>query len=218
MFFIKGRLLNASKPQKVIPLKSPPSQERLSLPLESQVKSRIVEASVGVFLRFGFRKASMDAVAQAAQISRQGLYLHFSNKETLFRAMVHFVLEGGLNAATLALSGQGSIETRIAGAFDAWVGRMAGAVGADLTELYEVCSQLLGPIIPETEQRFLGVLTQAIRKSELFSAIKAIGISAQHFAETLLATSRGLKHECASPEEFHRRMGIALKILCRKEC
>ena len=48
----------------------------------------IVAAAAGVFLRYGFKKTSMDDLARAAGLSRQGLYLHFPTKETLFKEAV----------------------------------------------------------------------------------------------------------------------------------
>ncbi|MCA6111556.1 TetR/AcrR family transcriptional regulator [Bradyrhizobium cenepequi] len=53
----------------------------------------ILKAATSVFLRYGFKKTSMDDVAQAIVISRHRLYLHFQTKETLFRAMVTYTLE-----------------------------------------------------------------------------------------------------------------------------
>src|SRR5258708_36742368 len=46
----------------------------------------ILEAATPVFLRYGYKKTSMDDLARAAGLSRQGLYLHFENKEALFKA------------------------------------------------------------------------------------------------------------------------------------
>jgi AcrR family transcriptional regulator len=66
------------------------------LPVEKPEELRrttLLEAALGVFLRFGYRKTSMDAVAQAAQISRQGLYLHFAHKEALFRSTVEYAFK-----------------------------------------------------------------------------------------------------------------------------
>jgi AcrR family transcriptional regulator len=54
---------------------------------ESQTRPKnLLDASLSAFLRYGFRKTSMEEVARASHISRQGLYLHFQTKEDLFRA------------------------------------------------------------------------------------------------------------------------------------
>jgi len=64
----------------------------------------VLDAAVAVFARFGFRKASMDEVARAAGVSRQGLYLQFANKEELFRKTLEHSLNNQLNAAVAALA------------------------------------------------------------------------------------------------------------------
>ena len=51
-------------------------------------RDEIVAAAVPIFLRFGYKKASMDAVAAAANLSRQAIYLHFPGKDALFAAVV----------------------------------------------------------------------------------------------------------------------------------
>lgn len=48
----------------------------------------ILEAARKVFLEVGFGAASMDAIANNAQVSKQTVYNHFGSKEELFAAMV----------------------------------------------------------------------------------------------------------------------------------
>ncbi|MGB9428895.1 MAG: TetR/AcrR family transcriptional regulator [Gammaproteobacteria bacterium] len=48
----------------------------------------ILEAARKVFLEVGFGAASMDAIANEAQVSKQTVYNHFGSKEELFAAMV----------------------------------------------------------------------------------------------------------------------------------
>ncbi len=83
------------------------------LELADTRRSSLLDAAVGVFARYGFRKASMDEVARAAGVSRQGLYLQFANKEELFREALAHALRSQLNAAIEALSkAQDSLESR----------------------------------------------------------------------------------------------------------
>jgi AcrR family transcriptional regulator len=51
------------------------------------------------FARYGYRRASMDQVADAAGLTRQALYHHFESKEALFRAVVEALHDGVLQAA-----------------------------------------------------------------------------------------------------------------------
>ena len=86
-------------------------------------QAAVLDAAVGVFARFGFRKASMEEVARAAGVSRQGLYLEFANKEELFRKAVEHSLNNQLSAAAAALArGEDGLESRLIAACDAWSG------------------------------------------------------------------------------------------------
>src|SRR5450755_1923622 len=96
----------------------------------------VLDAAVGLFARYGFRKTSMDEVARAAGVSRQGLYLQFVNKEELFRKALVHSLNIQLNAAVAALSRrQDSLELRLVTACDAWSGRFVGSLGSDAADL-----------------------------------------------------------------------------------
>jgi TetR/AcrR family transcriptional repressor of mexJK operon len=48
----------------------------------------IVRAAAEVFLRRGYGRASMDAIARRAEVSKQTIYHHFGSKEALFGAIV----------------------------------------------------------------------------------------------------------------------------------
>jgi AcrR family transcriptional regulator len=48
----------------------------------------IVSAARRVFEKFGFSKTSMSDIAQAARKGRRTLYMHFTSKEDVFRAVI----------------------------------------------------------------------------------------------------------------------------------
>src|ERR1700732_4424455 len=104
----------------------------------------VLDAAVGVFARYGYRKASMDEVARAAGVSRQGLYLQFANKEELFRKTLEHSLNNQLNAAVAALARQDGLEARIIAACDAWSGRFIGSLGSDAADLMCASTSLAG--------------------------------------------------------------------------
>jgi TetR/AcrR family transcriptional regulator, regulator of autoinduction and epiphytic fitness len=177
-------------------------------------RSKLLDAALATFLRFGYRKTSMEEVARAAHLSRQALYLHFATKEELFHAAVAHAMTQGLEAASNRLcDGTQSLEARIAGAFDAWTGRYVGLAG-DVADLQEAAETLVGSLVTEHEARFVEMIARAIRASSLPAAYKSAGISARQLADTLHATARGLKHACSSRAEFGERFGVAVRALC----
>ncbi len=48
----------------------------------------IIEAATDLFLRQGYLGTSMDEIAASAAVSKQTVYKHFADKQTLFRAIV----------------------------------------------------------------------------------------------------------------------------------
>ena len=169
---------------------------------------------MATFLRHGFRKTSMDEVARAAHISRQGLYLYFPTKEKLFSAAARHRLDSSLTAAAEALARGATIEEKLAGAFDEWAGRYSGVLAGDVADLEGAGEHLVGDLIREREEAFLALITKAVRASGLTAAYKDARIGARELAETLNATASGLKHQARSREDFGRRFGIAVRALC----
>lgn len=182
---------------------------------EAGRRRRILDAAVATFLRFGFRKTSMEEVARAAHISRQGLYLHFPTKEDLFRAGIHHVLDTGLAAASERLRDpEATIDAKLIGAFDEWTGRFVGMFGDESADLEAASAHLVGPVFAESDDAFLDVVTKVIRASGLPGAYKPAGLTARQLAETLHATARGLKHSCTTRAEFVTRFTVAVRVLC----
>lgn len=187
-------------------------------PARSRTEDRqttILEAAVTVFTRYGYRKTSMDDVAKAANLSRQGLYLHYATKEELFRAALRHALEASLHDAAHALSdASASLEARLVRAFDEWLGRYIGLGEGSASDLAEASSSLLGGMVSEHEARFVEVLTKALRGAGLSAAYKPAGLSAAQLAAVLCATARGLKHTCGSRKAFGEHVAVAVRAIC----
>jgi AcrR family transcriptional regulator len=175
----------------------------------------LLDAAVGVFARYGYRKTSMEEVARAAGVSRQGLYLQFANKEELFRKALVHSLQTQLQAALDALSNdENSLELRLAAACDAWSGRFVGSLGADATDLMCASTSLAGTTLARYESEFENALTRTIAESALQRFCAASGMGAADLAHALHATARGLKQQSSSREEFVRGMTVATRMFC----
>jgi AcrR family transcriptional regulator len=90
----------------------------------SRRREQILITAIPVFGKFGFKKTSVEDVAEAADISKQGLYLHFSSKEEVFLAAMQKYLEDGLSLVQEELTRPDtSLFQRLLSAMDAWFGR-----------------------------------------------------------------------------------------------
>jgi TetR/AcrR family transcriptional regulator of autoinduction and epiphytic fitness len=61
--------------------------------LRTEKRDRILDAAVSEFQERGFTGASMDRIAERAEVSKRTVYNHFDGKETLFRSIVDLIVE-----------------------------------------------------------------------------------------------------------------------------
>jgi len=176
----------------------------------------IIKSTSGEFLRYGFKKTSMDDLARAAGLSRQGLYLHFPTKEALFKQTVLQMVEETRIAGQAALDREEiRIEERLLGAFEALHAEGIGRESDHMSELMETAAELVGPVIRDLEIRLLGDVARVLRTSGVATRWKEANISAKDLADQLCATSLGLKHRAQTREEYRSGMLLAIQIVCR---
>lgn len=180
-------------------------------------RAAILDAATGVFLRYGFKKTSMDDLARAAGISRQGLYLHFATKEALFKEGVLRLVATTREAGRAALAREDvDVEERLLGAFEAVHGFSVGQAAAEhMSELMETAAQLVGPVDAEMEQGLVADVARVLRATGVASGWKEAGVSAKELAEHLYATSYGAKHCVSTNPDYRERMRVAVRIVCR---
>jgi AcrR family transcriptional regulator len=175
----------------------------------------LLDAAVGVFARFGYRKTSMEDVARAAGVSRQGLYLLFANKEELFRRALEHSLSSQLASAITALSRSGDgLEARLVSACTEWSGRFVGSVGADAADLMCASASLAGATLTEYEWKFEAALASAIAASPIADRCAAANLDIGDFARALHATARGLKQTCKTQDQFLKSITAAVRMTC----
>lgn len=190
------------------------SEALVPLPDGDERRTRLLDAAATLFLRFGFKKTSMEDVARAAGFSRQGLYFHFATKEDLLRAAVERLLTEAIATADARLADDDFVlEARLVGACDAWLGPFVGIIGEDGSDLATVAKDLVGPQLSACSHQFVDVVAKALRTSGLVAAYKPAGLSARQLSETLYATGRGLK-QGATREAFLDGLKVAVKAFC----
>jgi TetR/AcrR family transcriptional regulator, mexJK operon transcriptional repressor len=70
-----------------------PSKESENESRSAQKRRSILEAATTAFLRNGYRGTSMDEIAAVAGVSKQTVYKHFADKESLFSEIVTGAVE-----------------------------------------------------------------------------------------------------------------------------
>jgi AcrR family transcriptional regulator len=177
----------------------------------------ILGAAINVFLRYGYQKTSMDDLARAAGISRQGLYLHFASKEELFTQAVTCLAQQGLGAMRAVFAREDlTLEERLVGAFAALHAQSDGSQMSmeHMNEIVATARQLVGPVLEEFDQAVLKELTRTIQAAGTKVPWRAAGLTAKSLAQHLYAASHGLKHYARTPAEYQAGLRVAVRLVC----
>ena len=82
---------------------SEPGPPRRRLPAATRV-TQILDAALQVFSDKGFASARLDDIAEAAGLSKGGVYTHFASKEEIFGALLKRLIQPPMPAAPEALA------------------------------------------------------------------------------------------------------------------
>lgn len=161
--------------------------------MNEERRQRIRRAAMEVFLRYGYRKVTMDDIAHSVGISRPALYLVFRNKEAVFRDLVESGLdeliakiEAGLpSRATLAEQLSHVFQVSTIGSFEL----VARAPAAD--ELMNASFDFVGDLFDRYEQRLAEILSRIIRAG--VHDPEGLQPSPQARARIMIAAAHGFK-------------------------
>jgi len=163
----------------------------------------------------GYRKTSMEEVARAAQVSRQGLYLHFATKEDLFREAVRDHLGRSLLAAESMMTDRSRpLDERLVAAFDAWFGRAVGSRGAEVEDLLATTRILLKDLVEVHSNRFKEILRRATEdETTVVEGCLARGVSSVEWSRCVFAAAIGLKLTATDREEYRRELATTIRLM-----
>jgi AcrR family transcriptional regulator len=180
----------------------------------------ILEAAGEEFLLTGFRRTSMEAIAERAGLARQTLYLHFSSKEEVFTGTVSRLHESYLSRAEAAAASGDPAQRALREAIQAKVDTYSAAVFSPHgEELMDVQSRLCGEIVERSLRRYHAALQRIITAADEGGEISlgAHGLSASAAAELLYDWIAGIMRPTRrlSERAYARRVDAAARTFVR---
>jgi AcrR family transcriptional regulator len=191
---------------------TPKRADRETDAAQAKRRSDILDRAAELFVRYGFRKTSMDDVARAADMSRQGVYFHYPTKEALFEATLGRLVERALLSCRAALSDEKlELHDRLLNAFVA----MLGSSDLDATsELLEAAQARSMNTVINVDVEIIAELAKAIASSPATAAWLDRGVSPHDLGQLLMNTSYGLKYQRVSYEEYIAQMQKTISTIC----
>jgi AcrR family transcriptional regulator len=177
---------------------------------------KVFDAASSVFSQYGFRRTSMNDVAQAAGISRPALYLMFENKEDLFRQLARFRQNQAIDLAVAELAQDKPFAECFTQAILIYERVYYEPVSASPhgAELADINLSVASEDMKRGSERLIGYLAQAIndakRRGEV--AFQDDALKPRAFVELLMSSIGGQKKSATSIRDFRRKVNNVASI------
>lgn len=178
-------------------------------------KRRIINAARTVFLKYGYRRVTMNDLAQAAGISRPALYLVFPRKEDVFCGVVREMAREISEEVGHGLVSIKSPIEKLKFVCEIWMVRPFDWVNEspEAKEVFESSHEFAGEAVNESLLSFERDLASVF---ELFSkGTLPKGISNSHGAHLLAGSILGIKNACKTSDELRKEIHALIAIMIR---
>ncbi|MEU6710217.1 helix-turn-helix domain-containing protein [Nonomuraea sp. NPDC046802] len=177
-------------------------------------KEQILDAALQVFGRYGYRRTSMELIAQAAGVTRPALYQHYANKQDIFHAMAGRAIDQVIDRAEAIGRTDADVTDRVFGALDVKLEFIAGSVEAEFrSEMLAEVATLAPDLTRSFKERQVAVIEAILLTAKDELAQLGVSLSAHDTAVLLLAGLTGLTHqEEPDAQRTHLRQLVELAI------
>lgn len=176
-------------------------------------QDHVLDAAFHVFATYGFRRVTMDDIARKAGLSRTALYLHFRNKEDIFRSLSDRYFRTCVAAMAAALENEGPDEAVLAAAFAAKDGPfMEVVLGTPHgQELMDAGFSVAADIAMQAEEAMVAHLTDWLAARD---AERVLG-GATTAAATVFAALKGLKIAARNITDYRAGQAALARMVAR---
>jgi AcrR family transcriptional regulator len=176
-------------------------------------KAKILAAALSVFLRYGFRRVTMNDIAEAAGMSRAALYLLFRNKEDIFVGVFGQWVDDTVAAIRAEMDAASAAVEKIARAFEIWAVQPFDMVmnSPEAKELVECSFDFAEDYLKQGYAKFEAAITPVVAS---LAGRRGDGVRMEpdRIAHVLASAVRGFKQSAATPDEL-RALIRALLVL-----
>ena len=170
----------------------------------------ILDSALELFRQYGYRRTSMEDIAQAANVAKGTLYIYFKSKDELFEALARRLaaqIEANVEAAAARKL---EFEASVLGLLEAKLGFIFNWVSSSphAAELTGPTARLPDDVFGPLDARFRASLARVLLEGEKAGKIdlKAAGFSVDEAVDTLVAAAHGAEVGAVDQEAFDSRL------------
>lgn len=180
-------------------------------------RQHILDAALEAFSRFGYRKTSMQDVADAAAMSRAALYLYFNNKDDLFRALMKRHHATAIARAEAGFGQAALFKFRLCAGLNAFVlSAMAPVQSSPYgKELFEANNTLADDLNVSTAARLRqlteAAIAEAVEANEI--SLGRVALTPSLLAELVLCAIDGIKRGSDGLDQIEQRISALVRVV-----
>ena len=180
----------------------------------SERQEAILDAAFHAFATYGYRRTTMDDIARGVGLSRSALYLHYRNKEDVFRSLVEQYVAQAIAAMEAALLTPGQTpEAALIGAFAAKDGKLMDVVLGTPhgSELLDAGMSVTRDLIDQAEAQKIALLAHWLSALPMAEGIG----SPEAVARTIMVSAMGLKFPGQTAEGYRQGQRQLARLFAR---
>ncbi|MDU9002614.1 TetR/AcrR family transcriptional regulator [Sedimentitalea todarodis] len=176
----------------------------------------ILQSALRVFATYGFRKTSMNDIANGAGMSRPAVYQHYKNKDEIFRRLTQIYYDQAADALATVFSAHRPVTETLHHAFDAQVGDMVEALLASPhgMELLDTGERTAADIKQTGEDRLRVLYADWLKQQAEHGRID-LPDTPEQVADVILVALKGLKTTVSSVPQLRARLAAFASLIGR---
>lgn len=170
-------------------------------------EDRIQDAANSVFLRYGYKRVTMNEIAEAVGISRPSLYLVFGSKEEVFSALLRRNIGRSIQRIREGMAEQTSSREKLRLAFEIWAVQSFDLMlrSPEAKELYDCGFEFARETMDWGHREFESTLTPHLKETE--------GLAPETLARLLSSAVRGFKQVAKDAFELRQLIDDVLRLI-----
>jgi len=171
-------------------------------------RQQLIQAAIGVFLRYGFARTTMSDIAKAAGLTRPTLYQTFSDKGMVFRAVVEAMAVEMFATIREGLARQSGLEAKLRFACEAWgVGGFELVLAnPDAEDMFDLCFEPVKNSYADFEEILADIVREPLRQTDL-------NVEAEELAHIIAFSIKGFKATARDGAEMRRLIGAQIAVV-----
>lgn len=179
----------------------------------------ILASAFEAFRQYGFKRTSMEDIAKGAGISRAAVYLHYRNKEDIYRSLAQSLYDMAEQAVARVLTQDLPLDETLRQAFQAQAGPMFEALLASPhgQELLDAKHTLSKQIVVNGDARLVALYANWLRDGQTQGrlSLEGLGDAPEDVAKTIYDALHGVKTSWVEARTFRASINRLAALFAR---